>query len=248
MKGILTLAYKLLVNDAGKCMALLVGITFAVFLMIMMTSAFAGILAKASATVINLGATVWVLDPAVNSMLSSIPMPHYILDAVRSLDGVKYAVPVYAGAALVKLQSGVYQAVTVVGLDDTSLLGRPALLEGQIEDIYAENGFIVVKDEEFPKLGNPTLGTEFELNDHRVVVVGIAHVASGGLFGIPTLYTTFSRASQYLPSTRYTISYILVEPKSRDAIAAIKQSVSQLGYEALTKEEFMTKISHFYMR
>src|SRR6516165_9095297 len=158
VKGILTLCYKLLVNDAGKCMALLVGITFAVFLMIMVTSAFAGILAKASATVINLGATVWVLDPAVNSMLSSIPMPHYILDAVRSLDGVKYAVPVYAGAALVKLQSGVYQAVTVVGLDDTSLLGRPALLEGQIEDIYAENGFIVVKDEEFPKLGNPTLG------------------------------------------------------------------------------------------
>ncbi len=34
MKGILKLAYKLLVNDKAKFTALLVGITFAVFLMI----------------------------------------------------------------------------------------------------------------------------------------------------------------------------------------------------------------------
>jgi putative ABC transport system permease protein len=34
MRGLLTLAYKLLVNDRAKYAALLVGITFAVFLMI----------------------------------------------------------------------------------------------------------------------------------------------------------------------------------------------------------------------
>ena len=42
MTGILRLAYKLLVNDRAKFVALLVGITFAVFLMIEMTSLFAG--------------------------------------------------------------------------------------------------------------------------------------------------------------------------------------------------------------
>jgi putative ABC transport system permease protein len=48
MKGILKLAFKLLVNDKGKYAALLVGITFAVFLMVQMTSIFSGILTKAS--------------------------------------------------------------------------------------------------------------------------------------------------------------------------------------------------------
>lgn len=43
MKGILKIAHKLLVNDKGKFTALLVGITFAVFLMVMMTSVSAGI-------------------------------------------------------------------------------------------------------------------------------------------------------------------------------------------------------------
>ena len=44
MPGILKIAYKLLVNDRAKFAALLVGITFAVFLMIQMTSLFSGIL------------------------------------------------------------------------------------------------------------------------------------------------------------------------------------------------------------
>ncbi|MGD0886214.1 MAG: ABC transporter permease [Thermodesulfovibrionales bacterium] len=246
MKGILRIAFKLLVNDKGKFAALLVGITFAVFLMIMMTSMFAGILHRGSSTVLNVGAKMWVMDPAVNTVANSIPMPDYILDAVRSIKGVKYAVPMYSGGALVKLRSGVYQSVTVVGLDDASLFGRPQLIEGQIEDIYAENGFIVVKDSEFPKLENPKLGTEFEINDHRGVIVGIAKVTVGGLFGIPTLYTTYNRAIQYIPSLRYTISYILIEPKSDDDVKYIKKQVTSLGYEALTKDEFIQKISNFY--
>jgi len=246
VRGILKIAYKLLVNDRAKFAALLVGITFAVFLMIQMTSIFAGILSKASATVTNVGAKVWVMDRAVMTVANSIPLPDYVLDAVRSIDGVKYAVPLYSGVALVKLRSGSYQAVTVLGLDDTSLFGRPEILEGQIEDIYADNGFVVVKDEEFLKLDNPRLGTEFEVNDHRGVIVGIAKVATSGLFGLPTLYTTFNRAIQYIPSTRYTISYILVEPKSTEAVPYIKGQVAKLGYEALTEDEFSRRISDYY--
>ena len=246
MNGILKIAYKLLVNDRGKFIALLVGITFAVFLMVMMTSMFAGILHRSSATVLNVGAKLWVMDPAVNTPANSIPLPDYILDVVRSIKGVKYAVPLYSGGALVKLKSGVYQSVTVLGLDDGSLYGRPELIEGHINDVYAENGFIVVKDAEFAKLENPRIGTEFEINDHRGVIVGIARVTTSGLFGVPTLYTTYKRATTYIPSTRYTSAFILIDPKSNDEVPYIKQQVAQYGYEALTKDEFIQKTSNFY--
>jgi putative ABC transport system permease protein len=246
VKGILRIAYKLLVNDKGKFAALLVGITFAVFLIVMMTSMFSGILHRSSATVLNIGAKVWVMDPAVNTAANSIPMPDYVLDAVRSIGGVKYAVPLYSGAALVKLRDGTYQAASVMGLDDTSLYGRPQLIEGQIEDLYAENAFVVVKDAEFGKLKNPKVGTEFEINDHRGVVVGIAKVTSSGLFGVPTLYTTYKRAISYIPSTRFTTSYLLVEPTSPDAVPRIQSEVRKLGYEALTDRQFIEKISNFY--
>lgn len=246
MKGILKLAFLLLVNDRGKFAALLVGITFASFLMVQMTSMFAGVLDRASSTINNLGARIWVMDPAVNTAAASIPMPDYVLDAVRSMNGVKYAVPLYSGGALVKLPDGTYQSVNVIGLDDDTLFGRPDLLEGRIEDIYAENGFFVVKDAEFAKLGRPKLGSSFELNDHEVKVVGIAKVVSSGLFGVPTLYTTYRRAIQYVPTMRFTTAYILVEPKSDGAIAGIQADVEKLGYQALTREQFVAKISTFY--
>jgi putative ABC transport system permease protein len=246
MRGLLTIAYKLLVNDRAKFVALLVGITFAVFLMIQMTSLFAGVLSRSSATVINIGAKIWVMDPAVQTVANSIPMPDYVLDEVRSIPGVKYAVPLYTGNGLAKLSDGSYQAVSVMGLDDDTLFGRPHLLQGNIQDIFAENGFLVVRDSEYRKLNDPAIGTEFQLNDHRARIVGIASVSSSGLFGLPTLYTTYNRARQYLPNPRFTASYILVEPKSQGDIAKIEAAVRAMGYLALTKEEFMSKISAFY--
>jgi len=247
VKGILRLAFKLLVNDKSKFTALLLGITFAVFLIMFITSMFSGVLSHASSTIINIGASMWVMDPAVKTVSNSVGMPDYVLDAVRSMQGVKYAVPLYSGGALVKLPDGTYQSVTVIGLDDTSLFGRPALLEGKIEDIYAENGFIVVRDAEFSKLENPHIGSELELNDHRGVVVGIAKVTTSGLFGIPTLYTTYERAVQYIPNPRYTTSYVLVEPKSASDIPKIKQQVAALGYLARTKEDFMKRTADFFI-
>jgi len=114
LKGILKLAFKLLVNDTAKFAALLMGITFAVFLMMFVTSMFVGVLNHASATVINIGSTIWVTDPAVQTVANSVGMPDYVLDAVRSMQGVKYAVPLYSGGGLVKLADGTrYEA----GLD-----------------------------------------------------------------------------------------------------------------------------------
>lgn len=246
MPGIFRIAYKLLVNDRAKFSALLLGITFSAFLMIEMMSIFAGVLSRGSATVYNIGASVWVMDPSVQTVANAIPLPNYVLDEVRSMPGVKFAVPLYSGSALVKLKDGSYQAANIVGLDDTSLFGRPKLLEGDIHDIFAENAFIAVRDSEFYKLGNPKIGDTFEMNDHRGVIVGLGDVASSGLFGVPTLYTTYSRAMQYIPSPRFTISYILVEPKSRDAVASIKAQVAKAGYLALTKRDFVEKITDFY--
>ena len=247
MKGILKLGFKLLVNDKAKFTALLLGITFAVFLIMFITSMFSGVLNHASSTIINIGASMWVMDPAVQTVSNSVGMPDYILDAVRSMQGVKYAVPLYSGGALLKLSDGTYQTVTVIGLDDTSLFGRPSLLQGKIEDIYAENGFIAVKDAEFNKLENPHIGSEFELNDFRGVIVGIAKVTSSGLYGTPTLYTTYYRAIQYIPNPRYTISYVLVEPKSASDIPRIEKEVEALGYKARTKAEFMQRTADFFV-
>ncbi len=246
MNGLLRIALKLLLNDRGKFATLVIGITFSAFLMTQMTSMFSGILYQSAANIINVGAKMWVMDPAVETPQNSIPMPAYVLDAVRSIPGVKFAVPLYIGAGLVKLHDGTYQAATIIGIDDASLFGRPRMIAGHILDIYKNNAFIMVKDTNYAKLDDPKVGTTFEINDHRAVVVGLARTAVPGLFGLPTLYTTYSRATQDLPPTRYEISYILVEPKGRADILPIEAAVHRLGYLALTDQEFIARNDRFY--
>ncbi|MGA9717460.1 MAG: hypothetical protein WBQ79_04200 [Acidobacteriaceae bacterium] len=67
------------------------------------------------------------MDPAVNTVANTLGLPDYTLDAVRSMRDVKYAVPLFSGGALVKLEDGQYQPVTVIGLDDSSPFGRPQM-------------------------------------------------------------------------------------------------------------------------
>ncbi|HUK40513.1 MAG TPA: ABC transporter permease, partial [Candidatus Acidoferrales bacterium] len=55
------------------------------------------------------------------------------------------------------------------------------------------------------------------------------------------------RAAEYIPNPRFTISYVLVEPKSANAIPQIKAQVERLGYRARTKEEFMQNTADFFI-
>ncbi|HHS48361.1 MAG TPA: ABC transporter permease [Desulfurella acetivorans] len=246
MKGLLKIALKLLANDRGKFFTLILGVTFAVFLMNQMTSMFAGIMRKSTSNVINIGAKMWVMDPSVKNDRSSIPMPDYVLDYVRSIKGVAMAVPIYFGSGLVKLPDGTYQGANIIGLDDTTLFGRPPIIKGDLNKIYNSDAFIGVVDSDYRRLGSPDIGSVLSINDHRAVIVALAKPASGGLFGTPTLYTTYTRATQYLPRTRYSMSYILLNPKNDSDIPYIQEQVKKLGYKALTQKQFEKTIKNFY--
>ncbi len=245
--GLALIAIKLLIGDRAKFFTLVLGVTFAVFLILQMTSLFIGILTRSTSNVLNVGAEVWVMDPTVESDRTIVPLPDYLLSAVRSMPGVAYAFPIYQGSGLVKLPNGVYQSVNIVGLDDASLFGRPVIIEGNLYDIYSEDAFIVVKDAEYRKLGSPKIGATFEINDHRGVIVALARSIIPGLFGNPTLYTTYTRAIQYLPTTRFTISDILVTLKDPSYLSTVKEEVARIGYRALTQNEFVEIIKKYYM-
>ena len=234
-------------NDKGKFFTLIIGITFAVFLMMQMTSVFSGVMYRSAATIFNINAPLWVMDPSVNIQSDNIPLPDYVLDAVKSINGVSYAVPLYSGAGLVKLSDGKYQSSNIIGIDDATLLGRPEIIKGDIYNIYNNDAYVVIQDAEYYKLNSPDIGSTFEVNDHRGVIVGIAKAFASGLFGTPTLYTTYSRAISDLPTTRYKTSYILVHPKKEQSIAKIKKAVDKLGYLALTQAEFVKKNENYYL-
>jgi len=101
-------------------------ITFSVFLMMMMTAMFAGILNHSYSTVTNIGADMWIMDPSVNT-------DHRHSDArLCAGRGAQHGRgqlrgALFIGGATLKLKSGTYVSVSVIGLDDFTLFGRPTL-------------------------------------------------------------------------------------------------------------------------
>ncbi len=93
-----------------------------------------------------------------------------------------------------------------------------------------------------PKARNPHIGSEFELNDYRGVIVGIAKVTMSGLVRHPDpVHDLRARPSNTfpIPATRSpTCSWNRRVPTD---IPRIKQQVEALGYLARTKEEFMQR-------
>jgi putative ABC transport system permease protein len=246
MTGLLRIGLKILANDRGKFMTLIVGITIAVFLMMQVSAIFSSVLHRMGSNIVNIGATLWVMDPSVNIEKNQIPIPKYTVDLVRSIKGVKYAVPVIVSDSYIKLANGHYQNVELIGLDDVSLFGRPKMLRGDIKSLYQADSYIGIQNSEFHRLNNPVIGTTFEINNHRGVITGIATNPVVGLWGLPTLYTTYSRAAGMLPKSS-GLSYVLVEPKSEADIPSIKMSVTALGYLALTKQEYIERNTQFYL-
>ena len=234
-------------GDRAKYIAVVAGITFSVFLVVQMVSVFLGILKRTTADIRTIGAPVWITDTALKYIDDVQPLSNNALSRIRSVTGVEWAVPLFIQNLRARLPNGAFQTVRVIGLDSTSLAGRPArIIEGRIENIYQANA-ILVNQRGLKKLGFLRLGDTFELNDRQARVVGIVDVETS-LFDLPIVFTTFERAIQFTPPERKQLTFVLVKPKSDTSIEALKAEVRQkTGLLALTKDELSWMTIKYYL-
>jgi putative ABC transport system permease protein len=227
----LRIALKMLVGDRPKYAGLLFGITFTSFLVTFAASYFTGFITRGFAVIAeNPAADVWVMDPAVASPEQATNIPLSALYRVRSIEGVSSAVPLALGIAETRLPNGRIQPFQVIGVDDATLLGVPNL-RGHLSPAVLRDPDAVVVDPggtagklETPLLprdrwpyGGPHLnvptrplqdGDELLVNDHRVVVKGLAE-ALPRFPPRPLLYTTFSNAGRILLPERHRLTFVL---------------------------------------
>jgi putative ABC transport system permease protein len=247
LKGLDRIALKMLMGDRAKYIAVVAGITFSVFLIVQMVSVFLGILRRTTADIRTIGAEVWVTDPALKYMDDIQPLSNNALSRIRSITGVEWAVPLFIQNLRARLPDGAFQSVRVIGLDSTSLAGRPSrIIEGNLENIYQADA-VLVNQRSIRKLGFVRSGDTFEVNDRQARVVGIVDVETS-LFDLPILFTTFERALQFTPPERKQLTFILVKPKPDVPIETLKADVRrQTGLLALTKEELSWMTIKYYL-
>ncbi len=89
---------------------------------------------------------------------------------------------------------------------------------------------------------------EMEMNEKRAEVVGIC-MASRTFQSNPVIYTTFSRAKQFVPRERKLLSYVLVKVlPGQDPLEVARRIKQQTGLAALTTDQFVEKTINYYLR
>ena len=265
----LRVALKMLMGDRAKYLGLLFGITFTSFLVTFAASYFCGFMTRGFALIAENGETdVWIMDPAVASVVQTTNMVASALDRVRSVEGVAFAVPLALGTAEARFPNGRVQSFQVIGVDDATLSGVPALENGAspsmlrapdaaIVDAGGTEGKLetpLLKVDQWPRephLDAPTrllaAGDELLVNDYRVKIAGRSK-ALPRWPPRPLLYTTFSNAARILLPERRRLTFVLATAKPgvppRELAARIQ---AQTGLRARASDDFKADTARWFL-
>ncbi|MCI0381744.1 MAG: ABC transporter permease [Chlamydiae bacterium] len=252
-------ALKMLMGDRAKYIGIILGLTFASFIIIQQASIFIGLMARTFGFISDTSqANIWVMNPRVQYIDDVKPLVDTELFRVRGIEGVSWAVPLYKGLIKARLRDGNFQNCVLIGIDDSTLIGAPPiLLEGNIRDLRLTDGIIVNSVGAEDKLAIVIPGYEkrplrvgdtIELNDNRAVVVGICKI-SRTFQAQPVIYTTFNRAVRFAPAERKVLSFILVQSANGINPEKLCKRIRALtGLAAYTRSQFATLTVNYFLR
>jgi len=265
------IALKMLTGDRAKFYGIVLGLTFASLLITQQGSIFWGLMLRTSGQIMDItGADLWVMDNNVRFIDDVKPMLENELYRVRGVEGVLWAVPLYKGIGRAKLttydlngeRQEVIEQVIMLGLDDASMVGAPRrIFVGKLSDLRRPDAIIVDKvglRKLYPGQGGESaktndelrkfLGRELEMNDHRAVIVGICETTRT-FQSNPVVYTTYSRAKQFVPQERKVLSYVLAKAQTGFKPADIAHRIAErTGLLAKTSEEFKDMTIQYYLK
>lgn len=251
-------ALKMLIGDRAKYIGIILGLSFASFIISQQAAIFVGLMSRTFGFVTDASqANIWVMDPKVQYIDDIKPMRDTEVYRVQSIEGVEWAVPLYKGTIRSRNADGGFQTCVFIGIDDATMIGAPPIMvEGKIENLRMADGIIVDQvgshdklAHDFPKSRDPLrLGDRLELNDNRAVVVGICKV-SRTFQSQPVIYTTYDRATSYAPLERKQLSFILAHSKPGEDPKKVCQKIREItGLAAYTSNQFKRITISYYLK
>jgi putative ABC transport system permease protein len=238
----------MLIGDKLKYYGLVAGLAFSSFLIAQQASIFTGYASRTTAWLRDSAAAdLWIINPQVEFTEDSKSMSLSILNRVRGVDGVAWAVPMFRGNVEMRLPEGSLHQVRVIGIDDASLIGGPpTMIEGSLTDLRQDKALLVDEADlqatlVLHRTQEPRplrIGDTVSMNDSEARVVGVFR-RTKEFFWEPMVYTTFSRALQMAPQQRKMLTYVLAKLKpgeSSDVVAERIRSVT--GMNAYTAVQF----------
>lgn len=228
------IAVKNLIAEKARLGLSILGVAFAVLLMLVMTGLFVGTTRQVTTYIDHSRNAVWVMQPGVSQMFKAVSwLPANTRDGLLALPEVRSADPIL-GLPSDFVHNGTHTAFFVVGYDTATGVGGPwALAEGRSVDRPGE----VVLDRILAGKNGIRIGDTVAVIDEDFTVVGLSDQTAAA-----TNYYTFISlpdAARLLRAGN-RLSYFLVQPREgftdQQVTDAIRGGLP--GVDAYTSAEF----------
>lgn len=230
----MTIAVKNLVAERTRFVLSVLGVGFAVLLVLVMAGIFVGTTNQVTTYIDHSKGAVWVTQPGVTQMFKSVSwLPADDRDRLMQLPEVKSADPIL-GQPSDFVHAGTHTAYFLVGYDIQTGVGGPwSLSQGRTINRSGE----VVLDRVLAKKNNIHLGDRVQILDEHFTVVGLSNQTAA----VTNYYSFLSLSdASRLMRAGSRVSYFLVQPQSGYSDAQVIDAIqhSSSGMNALSSASF----------
>lgn len=229
-------AVKNLIGERARLVTSLVGVAFAVMLVLVMIGIYVGTTNQVTTYIDHSKGGVWVMQPGTSQMFRAVSwVPEDTRQQLEQVPGAGRVAPILGVPSSFE-HDGNQTAYYLLGYDTATGTGGPwKLAEGRKNTASGE----VVLDRVLANKNGVGVGDSVRLVDRPFKVVGLSEetAAVGNFYAFISLPDASS-----LLRARERLSYFLVQPDTGTSAAALAQSINRdvPAVDALTAEDFAT--------
>jgi len=235
------LAWQNIIHDRARFSVTVLGVSFAVFLMVFQGSLLIGFLRAASRLIDASDSDIWITARGVQAFEFGTPIEGRVREMAAGVPGVLETSRVCMAFAVYRTPNGKQQVVALVGADRN--VGKrfpvPNAL-GSAEGMSPDAVLYDVSDRDLIQV--TAMPAEVEVNRHRASIERQIE-GYGAFLGVPFLFTSYRNASRYMGVGPEEAMFVLLRVDKGYSTSDVQQNLRQRlpEVDVLTRDEFARK-------
>ncbi len=243
-----SLARKNLLHDRLRFVITVAGVAFAVTLVLVQVGLFMGLLGKATVTIENANAEIWVTSKGTPNVDFAHTFPETAVLRVRGVPGVERADNLLIQFMNIQLPTGAEEGGLVYAMDDFTAWNLPwAVNEGEVRDL--KRGSYILMDRSAERRFGPfSRGDYREILGRRFKIIGTTSEAAS-FTTAPIVFMDFKNAQELLQTLQGKTHYVLVKlSPGADAAAVATEIRHRLPYnDVYTKDDWARRSRTYWV-
>jgi putative ABC transport system permease protein len=244
-----SLARKNLFHDRLRFVITVAGVAFAVTLVLVQVGLFMGLLDKATVTIRNASADLWVTSRNTPNVDFAHTFPETAALRARSVPGVLRADNLIVAFMNIQLPSGATEGSLVYALEDFGAWNLPWIVRvGSADDL--KRGYSLLMDRSAAlRYGPFAVGDYREIQGRRFRVAGTTDEAAS-FTTTPIVFMDYRNAQELQEQLRGNTTYVLVKlAPGADRAAVQRELARRLPYnDVFTREEWAQRSRDYWVK